>query len=165
MKMIVWACALSLGLALSGRAAAAVLPPPNPPAPDIFVLSLYQTKLESESVSPEFGRAQTDSLILNYFSADLLALYKSTFNSPEPIVDADVFMMAQDWDTKEVATKTTAQTAASATVEADFQIAGQPRKVVLTLSLSAPDVWQIEDIAADGVSLRQMIASGTAAAP
>ncbi len=165
MKMLVWACALALGLALPGRAAADVPPPPTPPAPDIFVLSLYHTKLESEAVSPEFGRAQTDSLILNYFSAELLALYKSTFSSPEPIVDADVFMMAQDWDTKEVATKTTAQTATTATVDADFQIAGQPRKVTFTLSLIAPDVWQIEDIASDGVSLRQMIASGTAATP
>ena len=49
--------------------------------------------------------------------------------------------------------------------DADFQIAGQPRKVTFTLSLIAPDVWQIEDIASDGVSLRQMIASGTAATP
>ena len=56
MKMLVWACALALGLALPGA------PPPTfrcrlPATPDIFVLSLYHTKLES-GPSAQFGRAR-----------------------------------------------------------------------------------------------------------
>lgn len=120
---------LLAAFAFTATAGAADIPASEPTgvAPDIFVQSLYQTKLEFEAVSDEMGRATTDLLILNHFDADLLALYKSTFYVDEPVVHGDVFMMAQEWDTKEVATRTTAQTASTcAIVRATFQIAGQP---------------------------------------
>ncbi|MCC6920890.1 MAG: hypothetical protein IT548_16955 [Alphaproteobacteria bacterium] len=156
---------LLAALAFVTSAAAADIPPSEPSgvAPDIFVQSLYQTKLESEAVSAEMGRATTDSLILNHFDADLLSLYKSTFYADEPIIDGDVFMMAQEWDTKEVATKTTAQTAEFATVEAIFEIAGEPRKVVYTLK-PFKDGWEIDDIATPEGHLREWIREGMAAA-
>lgn len=153
---------LAFALAFGATAAAADIPPSEPAgvAPDIFILSIYHTKLESEAVSDEMGRATTDSLILNHFDADLLALYKSTFYADEPIVDADVFMMAQDWDTKEVETKTTAQTKETATVEATFAIAGQPRKVTYSLK-ALKDGWEIDDISGEQGSIRGWIAEAT----
>ncbi len=156
----------ALALVFGAVAAAADIPPSEPlgVAPDIFVQSIYQTKLESEAVSDEMGRATTDSLILHHFDADLLALYKSTFYVDEPIIDADVFMMAQDWDTKEVATRTTAQTKDAATVEATFTIAGEPRKVTYSLK-ARKDGWEIDDIASPEGNLREWIREGMGAVP
>lgn len=156
---------IAFALLLGASAAAADIPPSEPSgvAPDIFVLSIYQTKLESEAVSDEMGRATTDSLILNHFDADLLALYKSTFYVDEPIIDGDVFMMAQDWDTKEVETKTIIQSKDAATVEAKFLIAGEPRTVTYTLK-ALKDGWEIDDIASPEGHLREWIREGMSAA-
>jgi len=156
---------LLAAFAFAATAAAADIPPSEPTgvAPDIFVQSLYQTKLESEAVSDEMGRATTDSLILTHFDADLLALYKSTFYVDEPIIDGDVFMMAQDWDTKEVATRTTSQTKDAATVEARFTIAGEPRIVIYSLK-AFKDGWEIDDIGTTEGHLREWIREGMAAA-
>lgn len=128
----------------------------EPVAPDVFVKSLYDTKLESEAVSADYGRAMTDSLILTHFDADLLALYKSTFYIDEPVIDGDVFMMAQEWEPTDVATRTTAQTADTATVEATFKIANEERKVTYSLK-KLRDGWEIDDIGTADGSLRKWI--------
>jgi hypothetical protein len=155
----------SLLVAGAGMSVANVPPPePSGVAPDIFVLSLYHTKLESEAVSDEMGRATNDSLILNHFSAELLNLYKSTYYADEPIIDGDVFMMAQDWDTKEVATVTKSQDGSTATVEASFTIAGEPRTVTFMLKALRRGGWEIDDIATGDGNLREWIREGLAAA-
>lgn len=153
-KVIAFAGALAFGLA---TAAADITPPPVGVAPDIFVKSIYDTKLESEAVSPEFGRAMTDSLILTHFDADLLALYKSTYYINEPVIDADVFMMAQEWEPTDVATKTIAETGDTATVEATFKINKEDRKVIFSLK-KLRDGWEIDDIASPEGSIRKWIA-------
>lgn len=153
-KVIAFAGALAFGLS---TAAADITPPPVGVAPDIFVKSIYDTKLESEAVSPEFGRAMTDSLILTHFDADLLALYKSTYYINEPVIDADVFMMAQEWEPTDVATKTIAETGDTATVEATFKINREDRKVTFSLK-KLRDGWEIDDIASPEGSIRKWIA-------
>ena len=142
-------------------------PPPQPAAtdvaPDIYVLSLYHTKIESESVSPEFGAAMTDSIILTSFTPDLLALYKQGIDAghSEPVVDSDVLWGAQDWDVKEVATKTTAQDATTATVVVDFQDSGAARSVTLMLKTYAGG-WQVDDIKSSDQSLREWLPAAIA---
>ncbi len=143
-------------------ASADVAPPSHePPKADVFVKSLYTQKLEAEAASPDFGRARTDSLILNYFSAELLGLFKAAMASSEPIVDGDVFMNAQDWDTKEVSTKIVSATADTATVEAEFKVFDDVRKVTFTLKMNKAAYWEIDEIASTHMpSLRQMIVDG-----
>ena len=138
-------------------ASADIVPPPAAGVPpDIFVKGIYDTKLESEAASADYGRAMTDSLILTHFSADLLSLYKSTYYADEPIIDGDVFMMAQEWAPTDVATKTTAQTDTTATVEATFKIADETRTVTFSLK-KLRDGWEIDDIADANGSLRKWI--------
>ncbi len=149
---------LAGALILGASIAAADIPPPpaETVAPDVFVKSLYDTKLEAEAVSPELGRATTDSLILTHFSADLLARYKTIYYVDEPVIDGDVFMMAQEWEPTDVATKTTAQTPETATVEATFKIGAETR--VVTYSLKAlRNSWEIDDIASPEGSIRKWI--------
>ena len=162
LKLLSFAGALIF--AASTAAADLAPPPPTGVAPDIFVKSLYDTKLESEAVSPELGAAVTDSLILNNFSADLLALYKSTFYIDEPVIDGDVFMMAQEWAPTDVATRTTAEAGDTATVEATFKIADETRTVTYTLK-KLRDGWEIDDIATPQGSLRKWVAEAKPAAP
>lgn len=141
----------------ASKAVADIAPPPSETVPpDVFVKSLYDTKLESEAASPEYGAAVTDSLILNHFSAELLGLYKSTYYIDEPVIDADVFMMAQEWAPTDVAAKTTAQTDTTATVEASFKIADQPRTVTFSLK-KLRNGWEIDDIASGDGSIRKWI--------
>jgi hypothetical protein len=104
------------------------------------------------------GAAATDSLILTSFTPDLLALYKKGIDAghSEPVVDGDVFWGAQDWDTKEVATKTTAQSPDTATVDVTFKNAGQDRTVTLSLKKYA-DSWQVDDIKSGDQSLREWL--------
>lgn len=147
LRMIAFAGALLIGSAAADEV-----------APDAFVKSLYDTKLESEAVSADYGRAMTDSLILTHFDADLLALYKSATYLDEPVIDGDVFMMAQEWQPTDVATKTTAQSAEAATVEASFTIADQSRTVTYSLK-KLRDGWEIDDIASGDGSLRTWIAA------
>lgn len=145
--------ALGLGASL---ALADVPPNDGYTLPDAFVKSLYDTKLEAEAVSADYGRAMTDSLILTHFDADLLALYKSTFYIDEPVIDGDVFMMAQEWEPTDVATRTLAQQGDTATVEATFKIAREDRKVVFSLK-RLRDSWEIDDIASGDGSIRKWI--------
>ena len=153
LKLIAFAGALAFGVA---TASADIAPPPAQAVPpDVFVKGIYDTKLESEAASPELGRAMTDSLILTHFDAELLALYKSTYYIDEPVIDGDVFMMAQEWESDAVVTtrlvrETGEGRARSATVEARFAIAGEPRVVIYTLKLSPVGAWEIDDIAAQG---------------
>lgn len=153
LKLIAFAGALAFGVT---TASADIAPPPSQVAPDIFVKSIYDTKLESEAASPELGRAMTDSLILTHFDAELLALYKSTYYIDEPVIDGDVFMMAQEWEPTDVATKTTAQTADTATVEATFKIGAETRTVTYSLK-KLRDGWEIDDIASPEGSIRKWI--------
>jgi hypothetical protein len=149
---------LTAALAFCASVAAADVPPaPAGVSPDIFVKSLYDTKLEAEAVSPELGRATTDSLILTHFDADLLAKYKSIYYMDEPVIDGDVFMMAQEWAPTDVATKTTAQTPETATVEATFKINNEDRTVTYSLK-KLRDSWEIDDIADKDGSIRKWIA-------
>ena len=165
-------------LRISGALAAALLfvapafanAPPPPPTeaatipPEIFVKSVYDTKLESQAVSPEFGAAMNDSVVLSHFTPDLLALYKVAIDSGEPVVDGDVFWNAQDWDDKiEVATKTTANDGKTATVEASFKILGQDRTMIFALK-ALREGWQIDDITSESGSMRKWLAEDTAAA-
>lgn len=161
LRILATAGALLLGMSV---ASADVVPEPAIVPPDIFVKGLYDTKLESEAVSPEFGAAMTDSLILTHFSADLLAQYKSIFYVDEPVIDGDVFMMAQEWAPTDVATKTTAQTADTATVEATFKIGTETRTVTYSLK-SFRDGWEIDDIADASGSIRKWIAESKPPAP
>lgn len=166
MSRFAFAAALAGALIFALPAAGNAPPPPPTGVPaDTFVLSLYQTKLESEAVSPEMGAAMTDSLILTHFTPDLLALYKAAVDASvnEPVIDGDVFWDAQDWDTKEVATKTTRETPTDATVEVDFKIAGEARKVTLLLKKFA-DGWQVDDIDSGQGSMRQWLSKAVGAA-
>jgi hypothetical protein len=141
------------------------IPPPmpeQPMAPNMFVEQIYADKLSAEAVSDEFGRAQTSALILQHFSPELLALYKSTYHAPEPIIDADVFMMAQDWDTKTVSATVKANNSSSATVEVNFVNFGEPRKVTYTLKLSPVGSWEIDNIGSSDWDLRAGIMAGMA---
>lgn len=154
LKLIAFAGALAFGVA---TASADIAPPPAQAVPpDVFVKGIYDTKLESEAASPELGRAMTDSLILTHFDAELLALYKSTYYIDEPVIDGDVFMMAQEWEPTDVATKTTAQTADTATVEATFKIGAEIRTVTYSLK-KLRDGWEIDDIASPEGSIRKWI--------
>ncbi len=154
LKLIAFAGALAFGVA---TASADIAPPPAQAVPpDVFVKGIYDTKLESEAASPELGRAMTDSLILTHFDAELLALYKSTYYIDEPVIDGDVFMMAQEWEPTDVATKTTAQTADTATVEATFKIGAETRTVTYSLK-KLRDGWEIDDIASPEGSIRKWI--------
>ncbi|MFT3811588.1 MAG: hypothetical protein QM698_16875 [Micropepsaceae bacterium] len=154
LKLLSFAGAL---LFAASTAVADIAPPPAVTPPDVFVKSLYDTKLESEAVSADLGRAVTDSLILTNFSADLLALYKSTYYIDEPVIDGDVFMMAQEWEPTDVATRTTAQTPEAATVEATFKIGAETRTVTYTLK-ALRNGWEIDDIASPQGSIRKWIA-------
>jgi len=149
---------LLVGALVFGASAAYadVVPEPAGVAPDIFVKSLYDTKLESEAVSGEYGRAVTDSLILTHFSAGLLALYKNIYYFDEPVIDGDVFMMAQEWAPTDVATKTTAETPDTATVEARFKINNEDRKVIFSLK-KLRDSWEIDDISDGDGGIRKWI--------
>lgn len=154
LKLIAFAGALAFGVT---TASADIAPPPAQAVPpDVFVKGIYDTKLESEAASPELGRAMTDSLILTHFDAELLALYKSTYYIDEPVIDGDVFMMAQEWEPTDVATKTTAQTADTATVEATFKIGAEIRTVTYSLK-KLRDGWEIDDIASPEGSIRKWI--------
>jgi hypothetical protein len=160
-RLLATAGALFLGLSV---ASADIVPEPAGVPPDVFVKGIYDTKLETEAVSPDFGRAMTDSLILNNFSAELLALYKSIYYVDEPVIDADVFMMAQEWAPTDVATKTTAETAETATVEATFKINDTARTVTFSLKKHR-DSWEIDDIADSSGSLRKWIGEAKPTAP
>ena len=148
--------ALVLMTALASPAMANMLPPASPQErPDAAIQGVYDDKLAAERVSDDFGRAETDALILRRFTPELLALYKSTFHVDEPVIDGDVFMMAQEWESDAVVTtrlvrETGEGRARSATVEARFAIAGEPRVVIYTLKLSPVGAWEIDDIAAQG---------------
>lgn len=149
--------------------ARADIPPPmpeQPMPPNKFVEQIYADKLSAEAVSDDFGRAQTSALILQHFSPELLALYKSTFHSPEPVIDADVFMMAQDWDTKTASAIVKAKDGKSATVEARFSNFGESRTVTYALKLSPVGSWEIDNISTADWDLRSGIKAGMAnAAP
>lgn len=137
-------------------------PPPNAaPAPEFVVKGIYDTKLEADAVSPEFGAAMTDSLILRHFSPELLALFKSTFHADEPVINGDVFMMSQEWAPTDVATRAVSQDGDAATVEASFKIAGEDRTVTLTLKRAGAR-WEIDDISDGRGSIRQWIAEDAA---
>ncbi len=160
-RLLATAGALFLGLSV---ASADIVPEPAGVPPDVFVKSIYDTKLESEAVSGEYGRAVTDSLILTHFSADLLALYKNIYYFDEPVIDGDVFMMAQEWAPTDVATKTTAQTADTATVEASFKINNEDRKVTFSLK-KLRDGWEIDDISDGQGGIRKWISDALPKAP
>ena len=72
------------------------------------------------------------------------------------MIDGDVFMMAQEWEPTDVATKTTAQTADTATVEATFKIGAETRTVTYSLK-KLRDGWEIDDIASPEGSIRKWI--------
>lgn len=152
---------------LGGPALANMPPPPQTVeaptiAPEIFVKSLYDTKLETQAVSPEFGAAMTDSIVLRHFTPDLLALYKLAIHTNEPIVNGDVFWDAQEWDDKiEVATRTTANDGKTATVEAGFKLNGEDRKITFSLK-ALREGWQVDDIIGATGSMRQWLAEGIA---
>lgn len=164
MSFKIFAGALIGALLLSAPAWANAPPPPPPEArgvaPEIFVQSLYDTKKESEAVSGEFGSAMTDSLILNHFTPELLALFKQAIGIDEPIVDGDIFWDSQEWDPKaEIAYKATAKDATTAQVEAAFKVPGGDRKVVYSLKAFG-NGWQIDDIAGGTGSMRKWLAEG-----
>jgi hypothetical protein len=70
-------------------------------------------------------------------------------------------MNAQDWDTKEVSTKIVSATADTATVEAEFKVFDDVRKVTFTLKMNKAAYWEIDEIASTHMpSLRQMIIDG-----
>ena len=165
--------------------ALADIPPPQPPdpidnlgepvngrAPDEFVKSIYEVKLTAEAIRSDLGRNTTSHIVLYYFTPDLLALFKTAVQSDEPVIDADMFMMAQDWDTKpdQVTTKIVTQDASSATVEAVVPNFGTARTLTYLLKKSKNGLWLIDDITdqSNGAGVRQMIAAGLgqpAAAP
>jgi hypothetical protein len=159
--------ALAAALLLATPAFANAAPPPPTEAatipPEIFIKSVYDTKLETQAISPEFGAAMNDSVVLSHFTPELLALYKAAIDAGEPIVDGDVFWDAQDWDDKiEVATATTANDGKTATVEASFKILGQDRKITFALK-ALREGWQIDDITGASGSLRKWLTEGVAA--
>lgn len=117
-------------------------------APDAFIRSIYEVKLSAEVIRADLGRNTTSHIILYYFTPELLALYKSAMQIDEPIVDGDMFMMSQEWDTKaaDIAIKTLSQTKTDASVEAVFKTYGQDRKVTYTLKATPGGRWQIDNI-------------------
>lgn len=158
--MMLKTLAAAIFLASLAVARADIPPPTQPQAPEAFIEQIYADKLKAEATNDEFGRAQTSALILQNFSPELLALYKSTYHSPEPVIDADVFMMAQDWDTKTVAAKVKALDSSSASIEASFLNFGEARIVTYSLKLSPVGAWEIDNIASSGWDLRAGIKAG-----
>ena len=158
--------ALAFALLLTTPIYANAPPPPveaaQGVAPEIFVKSLYDTLAESEAVSPELGAAMLDSVVLSHFTPDLLALYKTAYDIPEPIIDGNVIWDSQEWDPKvEVATKTTAKDATTATVEATYKIGTESRTVTYALK-ALREGWQIDDITGGAGSMRKWLTEGIA---
>lgn len=137
--------------------------PDNRSTPDAFVKSIYQVKLTAEAVRPDLGRNTTSHIVLYYFTPELLGLYKTVVGFDVPVVDADMFMMAQDWDTKpdQVAVKTLKQDETTASVEATLQTFGGTNVVTFSLKKSPTGLWLIDDVTdAVGGGIRQMIGVG-----
>lgn len=164
MSMIRLSGALAAALLLAAPAFANAPPPPvaaaTTVAPDIFVQSIYDTLKEAEAVSPEFGASMVDSAVLRHFTPELLALYKTAGDIPEPIIDGNVFWDAQEWDYKaEMTYAVTANDGKSATVEASFKQGDETRKITYTLKAFL-DGWQIDDITGGAGSMRAWLTKG-----
>ena len=137
--------------------------PDNRGTPDVFVKSIYDVKLTAEGIRADLGRNTTSHIILYYFTPELLGLYKTVVGFDEPVVDADMFMMAQDWDTKPgtVTTKVVKQDDASASVEATVPSFGATSVVTFSLKKSKTGLWLIDDVTdTHGGGIRQMIGVG-----
>ena len=142
--------------------------PDNRGTADGFVTSIYDAKLAAEAVRDDLGRATTSNIILYYFTADLLALYKSAVLTDEPVVDVDMFMMAQDWDTKpgQVTSKIVSEDAAGAVVEATVPSFGSSAVVTFDLKKSPAGLWLIDNVRdTRGGDVRAMIDTALKPAP
>ncbi len=151
--------ALAVAVWLSGAALANVLPPEGAAVPpEVGLQRIY------ENLAAKFEGCSTYTTAhatLYDFTPELLVEYKKAVSAPEPIIDGDVFYDAQDGEPSAVAVKALTQEGADrATVQADFTVSGEPRKLVFSLKLNG-EAWEIDDIAyGDGRTLRGLISEG-----
>ncbi|GAM96507.1 hypothetical protein U91I_00126 [alpha proteobacterium U9-1i] len=125
----------------------------------------------AETIRPLYDRYMTDPAVTTFPTLEEQAPWSASMRQTlvdmmarsqaanEPILDADPFVLAQDWQISAVAVATESVVAnESAVVRANIVNMGAPRDVTYDL-VWEDGGWRVDNIRADGFDLRQVAAS------
>lgn len=169
MRNIVMAASLAVAMSLGSQAWGAanckveMEAPTGLEAPDKFVHDIINTKLKAEAFGWYVSNAVTSAYQHDYLTPDFVYLLMRVGEIPEPIVDQDLFLLAQDWEISNLKTRVDKQDATSATVIAAFTpYKDSPTKeIIYSLTRKPEGGWKIKDIgSSDGFSIRKIAEEG-----
>jgi type IV pilus biogenesis protein CpaD/CtpE len=142
--------------------AAACSPPQQPkqedapiPDPAEVIRPLYERYMTDPAATtfPTLEEQAPWSASMRQALVDMMARSQA---ANEPILDADPFVLAQDWQISAVAVSTDAVSASShAVVRARFVNIDQPREVLFDMVWEG-DGWRVDNIRSEGFDLREV---------
>jgi hypothetical protein len=114
-----------------------------PPSASETLTILYENLAVPESGCPIYT---TEAGVLYFFTPELLMEYKKAGSVDFPVIQADVFLDAQDVvPVTGLTAKPIEEDATTANVEVSFKLGGEDRKLVYTMK-KAGSRWLIDDI-------------------
>lgn len=122
----------------------------------------------AETIRPLYERYMTDPAVTTFPTLEEQAPWSASMRQAlvdmmarsqtanEPILDADPFVLAQDWQISAVAVSTDAVVANShAVVRSRFVNIDQPREVLFDM-IWEEGAWRVDNIRSDGFDLREV---------